>query len=122
MPDVHGLAARLPGSILGSAVLAGILFSLGNAAMEEMLFRGMIYDALESQWGWATACVASAAFFGVLHVAGYPPGALGAALAGIYGLLLGWLRHRTGGLLLPTAAHVFADATIFGILVHTGVL
>jgi membrane protease YdiL (CAAX protease family) len=39
-------------------------------------------------------------------------------LAGVHGLLLGWLRHRTGGLILPTLAHVFADATIFGIVVQ----
>jgi hypothetical protein len=38
----------------------------------------------------------------------------------IYGLLLGWLRHRSRGLALPTVAHVFADAAIFAILVYAG--
>jgi membrane protease YdiL (CAAX protease family) len=40
----------------------------------------------------------------------------GAALAGLYGLLLGLLRQRSGGLAAPTFAHVFADATIFAIV------
>lgn len=33
-------------------------------------------------------------------------------LAGGWGFLLGLLRRRAGGLLAPTLAHVFADATI----------
>ncbi len=119
-PDVHALSARLPGTRLGSAILAGACFSVVNAALEEILFRGVIYDALESQWGWQTAAIISGAVFGVFHVAGYPPGPLGALMAGLYGILLGWLRGRTGGLLWPIAAHVVADATIFGILVHAG--
>jgi len=117
-PDVDALAARLPGTLLGSAILAGACFSFVNAALEEVLFRGVLYDALESQWGWQTAVIISSTFFGVLHTAGYPPGSLGAVMAGIYGVLLGGLRRETGGLLWPIVAHVVADATIFAILFH----
>jgi membrane protease YdiL (CAAX protease family) len=119
-PDVHALAARLPRTLLGSAVLAGACFSLMNALLEEIFFRGVTYDALESQWGWRTAVIISGALFGAFHIAGYPPGPLGAVMAGVYGIMLGWLRRRTGGLLWPTIAHVVADATIFVILVHAG--
>jgi uncharacterized protein len=121
-PDVHSLATRLPGTLLGSTILAGACFSVVNAALEEILFRGVLYDGLDSQWGWRAAIIISGVFFGVLHIAGYPPGPLGAVMAGIYGILLGWLRRRTGGLLWPIVAHIVADATIFGILVHAEAL
>ena len=120
-PDVHEFTARLPAKILGSVVLAGILFAAVNAILEELLFRGVLYDGVERQWGWKAAVLVTAAIFGIFHVHGYPPGAFGAVMAATYGLLLGWLRHRTQGLSLPILAHVFADATIFGILVHVGV-
>jgi uncharacterized protein len=117
-PDVHVLAAGLPRTLLGSAFLAGVCFSVLNAALEEILFRGVLCYSLESQWGWRVAVGISAIVFGLFHIAGYPPGPMGAAMAGIYGVLLGWLRRRTGGLLWPTIAHVVADATIFSILVR----
>ena len=119
-PDVGDLVARLPTSILGSAVLAGTLFAVVNASLEEIAFRGILYDGLESQWGWQAAVVITALFFGIVHVRGYPPGPWGAVLAGLYGMLLGWLRRRTRGLALPLVAHVCADAAVFGILVHGG--
>ena len=121
-PDVRDLAARLPARVFGSVVLAGALFAVLNAILEELMFRGILYDALESQCGWRLAVGLERALFGILHVHGYPPGSLGVVLAGVYGLLLGWLRHRTQGLALPIVAHVCADAAIFSIFVHAGVL
>jgi membrane protease YdiL (CAAX protease family) len=53
---------------------------------------------------------------------GYPSGALGALLAGIYGVCLGWLRVFSGGLGLPVLAHIAADATIFTMVANSGVL
>jgi hypothetical protein len=38
-------------------------------------------------------------------------------LAGLYGLALGLLRWRAGGLGLAVACHISADATIFYLLV-----
>ena len=58
--------------------------------------------------------------FGLGHLHGYPPGPLGAVLAGLFGLALGLLRLRTGGLGLAIAVHVSADATIFGLLWSSG--
>ena len=39
-----------------------------------------------------------------------------------YGLALGWLRIFTGGLGWPVLAHVAADATIFALVMRSGVL
>jgi uncharacterized protein len=115
-PDVRDLAAHVPGTVLGSAVLAGAYFSILNAVMEEVMFRGVLYDAVESQWGWMGAILLTGAAFGACHAGGYPQGLLGGVLAGIYGFVLGWLRWWTRGLAAPTAAHIMADATIFAIL------
>ncbi len=50
------------------------------------------------------------------------PVPLGALLAGLYGLALGWLRVVTGGIGLPVIAHIAADATIFTIAARSGLL
>jgi membrane protease YdiL (CAAX protease family) len=50
--------------------------------------------------------------FGVGHLHGFPSGWIGVGLATIYGLMLGVVRLRTGGLLAAWIAHVAADFTI----------
>ena len=120
-PDLHYFAIALPGQSLSGLILAGIGFSVVNALLEEIVFRGVIFDAVESQWGAWVAVIVTAAFFGYGHLRGYPPGPLGAWMAGVYGLFLGWIRVRTGGLGLPVLAHVLADATIFTHVASSGV-
>jgi membrane protease YdiL (CAAX protease family) len=121
-PDVTALGAALPLGVLGGGILAGIFFAVLNATLEELVFRGILFDAIESQWGWPTAVVGTAVCFGLGHVSGYPPGWVGAGLAGVYGLLLGLLRVWVRGLALPIVAHVTADATIYGILLSAGAI
>ncbi len=121
-PDVSILGPLMPVELLGGIVLAGILFPLLNATLEELVFRGVLFDAVEAEWGGPVAVGATAAVFGIAHLTGYPPGPLGAVLAGVYGAALGLLRVWVGGLALPIAAHITADATIYGILVHFGAL
>jgi len=55
--------------------------------------------------------------FSALHLqGGFPRGVVGVGLAFVYGLLLGALRRRAGGLLAPWVAHVFTDLAIAGIM------
>jgi membrane protease YdiL (CAAX protease family) len=121
-PDVHAFAAYLPVTTLPTVLALGVLFSIVNALCEEVIFRGILFDAVESQWGVRGAVIGTAFLFGYGHLRGYPPGPLGAVLAGLYGLCLGWLRVFSGGLLLPILVHITADATIFTIVVRSGVL
>jgi membrane protease YdiL (CAAX protease family) len=116
-PDVTDLAARMPLHLFGNVLLSGACFALLNATLEELFFRGVLFDALDSQIGLTWALLVQAVAFGVGHVNGYPPGPFGAVLAGIYGLLLGVLRWQARGIGLAIVAHIVADATIFGILV-----
>jgi membrane protease YdiL (CAAX protease family) len=119
-PDVTTLAAGLRIETFGSLVLVGVYFSLLNAVLEEVIFRGVLYEAVAAEWGPAVAVAATAVCFGVGHMHGYPPGLLGAFLAGLYGVALGLLRWWSGGLALTVGCHVCADATIFTILVTAG--
>lgn len=118
-PDLRAYRDLLPIATLGGGVMGCLLFSILNALLEELIFRGVLFDAVESQWGVWVAVAATAGLFGYGHMRGYPPGPLGALLAGIYGLCLGWLRVFSGGLGLPVIAHIAADATIFAIVVRS---
>ncbi|MBM4072863.1 MAG: CPBP family intramembrane metalloprotease [Planctomycetes bacterium] len=119
-PQTSQLAARIPVAPFGNVVLAGVCFSIVNAAMEELVFRGVLYESLARDWGATAAIVVTAAIFGLAHVHGYPPGPLGGILAAGFGIALGILRWWTGGLALAIACHVLADATIFGLLAAAG--
>ena len=117
-PDVRQNLKYLPQMPLWMFPLAGLAFAMGNAALEEAIFRGIMMDALDSAFGPGnTAVVLQAASFAFLHyVTGFPRGGWGLAMTFIYGLMLGTIRRRAQGMLAPWLAHVGADITIFAIL------
>lgn len=119
-PDVTELAARLPIAAFGNLFLAVMFFSIVNAALEEFIFRGILWSAIADEWNGRVALVVTAILFGIGHRHGYPPGYLGAVLAGIYGIALGILRWWTGGLALAIGCHICADATIMGLMIGSG--
>ena len=67
---------------------------------EEYLFRGLLYRALDREWGGLRAIAGAAAFFAVYHPMSSwaPVAALGAANA--------WMFKRSGALVAPIAAHI----------------
>jgi membrane protease YdiL (CAAX protease family) len=115
-PDVGDLAGQVPRGRWEVLLPAGAVFAAGNAAMEEAVFRGVLQDALEAEWGrWWAAGVQGVAF-GVIHSQGFPRGPAGMAMASAYGVALGLLRVWAGGLGACVLAHTAADATIFALL------
>ena len=102
-----------------SLVIAGVAFAVVNAFVEELLFRGAVLHHLGRALGSWTAVVVQALAFGMLHLNGYPYGRVGVGLAFVYGMLLGALRLRSGGLLAPWIAHVLTDIVIFVLIVKT---
>ncbi len=113
-PDLTIYADMIPGKGLGIVLAAAIFFSVFNAIAEEVVFRGVLWQAL-ADTGLASGAVLiiQALAFGIMHFGGVPSGVAGMALATIYGLALGGIRYLSGGLLMPVVVHIFADMMIF---------
>jgi membrane protease YdiL (CAAX protease family) len=116
-PDLSLYSSMLPHDKLWLIVLAGLGFATANALVEEFIFRGILWDALERLFTpiWLILTV-QAVIFGAMHLHGVPRGISGMALAAIYGALLGIVRWQSRGLGAPVITHFFADLTIFLII------
>jgi membrane protease YdiL (CAAX protease family) len=113
---VGTLFPRLPVPLLFAGVVG---FSLVNAALEELIYRGVLLGALDAALGGGVLpVVLQAVAFGIVHIAGFPRGLAGVGLATIYGLLMGAVRRRARGMLGPWLAHVATDIVIGSILLH----
>jgi membrane protease YdiL (CAAX protease family) len=117
-PDLAHHLALIPSVPLWTYPVIGVGFACLNAAMEEVVFRGVMMEALDSALGegYGSVGVQAVAFAAFHYLAGFPNGMLGFAMAFVYGIMLGMLRRYARGLFAPWAAHVGADLTIFTIL------
>jgi membrane protease YdiL (CAAX protease family) len=117
-PDLSIYLKHIPHMPVWLFPLAGLAFSVFNAAGEEFVFRGVTMQALDSALGPGnTSIVLQAWLFGAMHYReGFPNGAWGLAMAFVYGIMLGALRRRAQGMFAPWIAHVCADMVIFAIL------
>ena len=88
-PDLSKLVAFVPPWPLPWLVAAGVVFSVLNALLEEVLFRGLMFDALRTSYGVTATLLIQATAFGVLHFGGFPSGTIGVVLASVYGLIQG---------------------------------
>ena len=77
------------------------------AIAEEVVLRGVLFDAVRVWGGAGWALLATTVLFALIHLPLYGVGALPLDLA--VGLLLGGLRIISGGVLAPAIAHVIAD-------------
>ncbi|HEV3232732.1 MAG TPA: CPBP family intramembrane glutamic endopeptidase [Candidatus Dormibacteraeota bacterium] len=98
IPRGAGLAAAFPG-------WAGAVLVVATA--EEVLIRGVLQPRLATTAGAESAIVACALLFAAIHVPLYGVQALPLDLGA--GLLIGWLRQRTGSVAACAAAHLVAD-------------
>jgi uncharacterized protein len=110
---------RVTGVEGGFAVGArGALTNAPPAFIEEILFRGLLFRAIEESFGSIAALVVSAAFFGAAHLAN-PHASLvaGAAIALEAGVLLGVLYMATRSIWAVVGLHWawnWSEGTIFG--------
>jgi membrane protease YdiL (CAAX protease family) len=114
--DLSHLRVMLPNWSPAVLVLSGLLFVALNSLLEELIWRGLIFSALAHQFGPRGALVVQALGFGLSHVFFLPRAALGIGLAFCYGLLLGWLKRRAGGIAAPVLAHAVMDATLLALI------
>ncbi len=116
--DLSDLLQQVPKAAPWLLVLGGVGFAALNASLEEWVWRGVIQTRIAALASERVAIGVQAVSFGVAHAHGFPRGASGMALAGIWALMLGLLRKRSSGLLAPTLAHFVADETIVVLLLQ----
>ena len=121
-----GLAGRVsadasPG---GTIALIGVVLTAGQAAGEEVLFRGWMQPAFARLIPAGGAALLTAALFAAMHL----PGGWREPLSIVNILLAGWwmglLALRSGGLAAPIAAHWGWNAgemNLFGLYPNPGV-
>ncbi len=98
-PEQQDIVGQFPHTPLGIALFVLLAVIIAPLA-EEVFFRGFLFRAFASSWGWVTGAVVSAAVFGVAHVqldVFFPLFALG--------LMLAWVYKRTGSLWTSIALH-----------------
>jgi len=105
--------AYIPSWNLFFVVLGGFGFALLNALLEEIIWRGALWQALSEIFAPTLVLIFQAISFGALHIQGIPGGTFGMILAGCYGFMLGILRYKSNGLAMPIIAHIFADLCIY---------
>ncbi|MGI5868591.1 MAG: CPBP family intramembrane glutamic endopeptidase [Kiritimatiellia bacterium] len=106
-PDVQPIieSLDLPGTSQGAALAAGLICIALTPAAEEILYRGILLDALRQHHGATVATILSSICFGLLHLhAPVVPALI------FFGALLAIIRIRTGSLLACIAAHAMFNA------------
>jgi membrane protease YdiL (CAAX protease family) len=108
------LAAVLPRTPLhvwprphGVTVLTWTVLVAFVAVAEELVFRGVLFDAVARAAGVFAACAVCAVAFAIVHVPLYGWQALPLDIA--VGVWLGGLRMLSGGVAAPAVAHTVAD-------------
>lgn len=117
-PDIKHHMALVPELPLWVYPFAGLGFSLSNAVMEEVAFRGIVMEALDSAVGIGIRSIVIQAvpFASYHYLAGFPNGLLGFFMVLVYGGMLGAIRRYSQGMLAPVITHIGADLTIFSIV------
>lgn len=92
-----------------------IAVALGNATLEEVIWRGALLRLLRnSGWSVVIAVLVQAVSFGCAHWQnGIPSGPIGALLSALFGLAAGALAVQSRSLLLPILMHWCVDIVIF---------
>lgn len=117
-PNLSGLIDSFIPTGVGLPLLVwgGVLFAMINAAVEEIAYRGILLEELAGGFKLNTALVIQAIAFGALHFQGFPQGWPGVGLAIIYGVMMGYIRLRSKGILGPWAGHLLTDLVIVAIV------
>jgi hypothetical protein len=116
-PNLSDLLSLIPNQSMSTLIIVGIGFALINSFVEESIYRGILWVAFEKAFGNIVAVtLLQSAIFGIAHIQGFPRGPIGVAMAFVYGIMLGAIRHRSRGLLAPMIVHFVADLTIYVIL------
>jgi membrane protease YdiL (CAAX protease family) len=114
-PNLSRYSVLLPNQTSGMFLLYGLLFCAFNAAEEEIVWRGVIMEGLDSAFGpGALSIIIQAASFATAHyLNGFPNGITGSLMVFACGLMLGVIRRKSKGMAACWLAHMAADFTIY---------
>lgn len=119
-PDLSRYGGLVPKVSLPLTLLFGFGFCTFNAAVEEIIWRGVMMEALESALGpGILAMLIQALSFALAHyLSGFPNGVVGSAMVFVYGIMLGIIRRKSKGIVGCWLAHSAADFTIFCLILY----
>lgn len=115
-PDAADFGRFLPrpeDEILDHPIDAAIGAALISPLIEEAIFRGWLMARLGAVWQPGSAILLSAGLFSLVHIGG--KGIIALIWTAIFGLYLGFLRVRYGGIGLPFAVHATNNAIAIGL-------
>jgi hypothetical protein len=99
-----------------AVLFVGIAIATVNAGPEELVYPGLVTQSLDGGIGaGGLSLILQAVAFGTFHFNSTEPGLTGIAGAARFGLLLGWLRRSSRGMLAPYVAHISVDLLIWTI-------
>ncbi len=75
-----------------------------------------MWDGLGSRLPKWSIILITAMLFAGFHLYGFPSGGMGMTMVFVWGIVLGILRARSGGMLVPIVTHIGADLVVFVIL------
>jgi len=124
---LHGLEIEVEYQMISKAVdqldpglpMAAIVSFVVIAAplMEEVIFRGFIQPAFVRSIGRWRGILATSVLFALIHIS--DPQAVFPIL--LLGVILGWLREKTGGLAAPIALHLANNLSAMILILVLGV-
>jgi membrane protease YdiL (CAAX protease family) len=117
-PDLSRYTGMLPNLPFGVLLVYGVAFAAFNAALEEITWRGVMMEALDSAFGAGyLSLVIQALSFGAAHYqSGFPNGIPGTVITFVGGLLLGIIRRKSRGMLGCWIVHFFGDMVVFSLI------
>lgn len=109
-PPLQHIVPFIKRAMVTNPVIAWSAVVLVIPIVEEILFRGLIYGALEKRWGYKWAIFGSSFLFACVHFQ-----LVGFLFVFLLGLILAWARYRTRSLTFPIVIHALNNG--FAILV-----
>ncbi len=102
-----------------SIVLFGMMGVLIAPLVEETIFRGFLYPVIARRWGVATGVAITGTLFGLMHAAQLWGGWGQIALLIFVGIVLTWVRARTGTVAASYFVHLgYNGLQLVGYLVY----
>lgn len=112
LTQINGMLAQgpLPGRVL---MLGAVV--IGAPVVEELMFRGFLWEAMRAIGGDLVAWLGTSALFAMYHVD--PVHVIAVSITGLY---LGWLRRVTGSIVPCMLAHFVNNALAAGVALAFG--